>query len=222
MEIQVVKKVLNANDEIAQENREFFARNKVFVFNLMSSPGSGKTTLLVKTLNELMPEIKTGVIVGDICTTNDADRLAVSGAPVVQVNTDKFGGDCHLGAHVIKKAYLGMDTADLDLLIVENVGNLVCPAEFDMGEDKRGVVLSVTEGEDKPEKYPLMFQVCDVAILSKTDLLPYLEYDKDLAIKYMNTVNPKIPVFPLSSKSGEGFDAWLNWLKDAVKEKINK
>lgn len=220
MEIKVVRKVLDVNDTMAEENREFFAKNRVYVFNLMSSPGAGKTTLLTKTLGKLMPEIKTAVIVGDICTTNDADRLSKTGAPVVQINTDEFGGDCHLAAHVIKKAAKDIDLEAIDLLIVENVGNLVCPAEFDIGEDTKGVVLSVTEGEDKPLKYPLMFRVCDVAVLNKTDLLPYLDFDKDLVIKNMLTVHPGIPVFSTSAIKDKGLEPWIKWLKDRVNEKL--
>ncbi len=219
MEIQVVRKVLDVNDAIAEENRKMFAQNGVFVFNLMSSPGSGKTTLLVETLKRLSPRLSCAVIVGDICSTIDADRLATTGVPVVQVNTDEFGGDCHLAAHVIRSAVAALDLSAIELLIVENVGNLVCPAEFDMGEDRRGVVLSVTEGEDKPVKYPLMFRVCDMAILSKIDLLPHLDFSADLALKNIRSVNPKIPVFPLSTKTGEGFDAWMEWLEKEINAK---
>ncbi|MDI6795297.1 MAG: hydrogenase nickel incorporation protein HypB [Desulfatibacillaceae bacterium] len=219
MEVKVVRRVLDANETMAQENRQSFAEKGVFVFNLMSSPGSGKTTMLVETLKRLGKEIPTAVIVGDICTTNDADRLAQTGVEVVQINTDQFGGDCHLGAHVIRRACQDINLDAVDLLIVENVGNLVCPAEFDMGEDRKGVVLSVTEGEDKPLKYPLMFRVCDMAVLSKIDLLPHLDYDKDLAVKNINTVNPNIPVFCLSTRTGEGFDAWMEWLKNQVAAK---
>ena len=153
-EIKVVRRVLDVNEKMAEQNRKMFTEKGVFVLNVMSSPGSGKTTTLEKTLVRIASQIKSAVIVGDICTTNDADRLAVSGVPVVQINTDEFGGDCHLAAHVIEKAVGGLDLDDIDLLIVENVGNLVCPAEFDIGEDARAVVLSVTEGEDKPVKYP--------------------------------------------------------------------
>ncbi|MEW5734047.1 MAG: hydrogenase nickel incorporation protein HypB [Thermodesulfobacteriota bacterium] len=219
MEIKVVRKVLDANDIMAGENRAMFAKKGVFVFNLMSSPGSGKTTLLVETLTRLAGKVRAGVVVGDICTTHDADRLAVTGVPVVQVNTDEFGGDCHLAAHVIRRACEGMDLDDLDLLIVENIGNLVCPAEFDIGEDKRGVMLSVTEGEDKPIKYPLMFRVCDMAILSKVDLLPYLDYDPDLALRNITCVNAQIPIFQLSTKTGQGFEAWMSWLIGKVQAK---
>lgn len=220
MEIKVVRKVLDVNEKMAEQNRKLFTEKKVFVLNVMSSPGSGKTTTLQKTIARLMPDLKCAVIVGDICTTNDADRLAVSGAPVVQINTDEFGGDCHLAAHVIEKAALDLDLDNIDLLIVENVGNLVCPAEFDIGEDARTVVLSVTEGEDKPVKYPLMFRECDSAILNKTDLLPYLDFDIQLAKKYILDVHPDMPIFEISAKTGDGFDPWLDWLKQKVREKL--
>ena len=218
-EIKVVRRVLDVNEKMADENRRNFADNGIFVLNVMSSPGSGKTMTLEKTLAKIMPEYNSAVIVGDICTTNDADRLAVSGAPVVQVNTDEFGGDCHLAAHVIEKAAGGLGLADIDLLIVENVGNLVCPAEFDIGEDSRVVVLSVTEGEDKPAKYPLMFRVCEVALLNKIDLLPYLDYDKDKAVDYIHQVNPQMPVFEISARTEEGFEPWLEWLRGKVRQK---
>ncbi len=219
MEIKVVRKVLDANDTMAQQNRKMFSEKGVFVINVMSSPGAGKTTTLQKSLAKLMPELKCAVIVGDICTTNDADRLAGSGAPVVQINTDAFGGDCHLAAHVIEKAAANMDLESIDLLIVENIGNLVCPAEFDIGEDAKVVVLSVTEGEDKPVKYPLMFRVCDAAILNKTDLLPYLDFDIEQAKNYILQVHPNMPIFELSAKTNEGIEPWIDWIKAKIKEK---
>jgi hydrogenase nickel incorporation protein HypB len=157
--------------------------------------------------------------VGDICTTQDADRLALSGAPVVQINTDQFGGDCHLAAHVIERALSGIDLDAVDLLIVENIGNLVCPAEFDIGEDKRVVVLSVTEGEDKPAKYPLMFRQCDAMLLNKIDLLPYLDYDPNITLDSVAQIHPGMPVFQISAKTGAGFDHWLMWLRGQVKDK---
>lgn len=218
-EIKIVRQVLDVNAQMADRNRALFNKHGLFVLNLMSSPGSGKTTTLEKTLTMLAPEMNCGVIVGDICTTNDADRLAVSGAPVVQVNTDEFGGDCHLAAHVIEKAALTMELDQLDLLIVENVGNLVCPAEFDIGEDARAVVLSVTEGEDKPAKYPLMFRQCDVALLNKIDLLPYLVFDKDKAVDYIHQVHPGMPVFEISAQTEAGMEAWIDWIKDQVAAK---
>ncbi len=218
--IKVVRRVLDANDIMARQNRMLFEEKNVFVVNMMSSPGSGKTTILEKTLAHIMPDIRSAVIVGDICTTNDADRLAVSGAPVVQINTDEFGGDCHLAAHVIEKALGGIDLGGVDLLIVENIGNLVCPAEFDIGEDTRVVVLSVTEGEDKPAKYPLMFRQCDAALLNKIDLLPYLDYDRQAAIDFIHQVHPGIPIFEISAKTEEGFENWIEWLISKVIGKV--
>ena len=220
-EIKVARRVLDANEEMARRNRDYFDSRRIFVLNMMSSPGSGKTTTLEKTLVRIMPEIRSAVIVGDICTRNDADRLAASGAPVVQVNTDVFGGDCHLSAQMIEKAIEGIALDELDLLIVENIGNLVCPAEFDIGEDARVVVLSVTEGEDKPAKYPLMFRECDAALLNKIDLLPYLEYDRQAAIDFIQQVHPGMPVFEISAKTEEGFETWLEWLRDRVRRKCN-
>ena len=218
-EIRVVRRVLDVNDQLAQQNRAHFAAHGLFVLNVMSSPGSGKTTLLQKTIPQLLPDIRAAVIVGDICTTNDADRLAESGAPVVQINTDAFGGDCHLAAHVVASAAEGIDLNAVDLLIVENVGNLVCPAEFDIGEDARAVVLSVTEGEDKPLKYPLMFRQCDAAVLNKTDLLPYLDFDCRTAVDNIHQIHPGMPVFELSAKSGQGLEAWIVWIRDRVAAK---
>ena len=218
-EIKVVRRVLDVNERMAANNRRMFAEKGIFVINVMSSPGSGKTTTLEKTLARIMPEIKSAVIVGDICTTNDADRLALSGAPVVQINTDEFGGDCHLAAHVIEKAAGSLELDDIDLLIVENVGNLVCPAEFDIGEDARVVVLSVTEGEDKPVKYPLMFRECEIALLNKIDLLPYLDYDKQKAIDFIHQIHPDMPIFEMSAKTEEGLEPWLEWLRGKVGHK---
>jgi hydrogenase nickel incorporation protein HypB len=218
-EIQVVRRVLDVNDRMAEQNRRRFAEHNVFVLNLMSSPGSGKTTTLERTLSAIHPRIRCAVIVGDICTTADADRLAVSGAPVVQINTDEFGGDCHLAAHVIEGAAAGIDLHQTDLLIVENVGNLVCPAEFDIGEDARVVILSVTEGEDKPLKYPLMFRQCQLALLNKVDLLPHLDYDAQMAGDNIRQIHPGMPVLHLSAKTGEGFDPWLAWLESQVDDK---
>lgn len=219
MEIKIVKKVLDANLTVAEQNRKLFRDNRVFVINVMSSPGSGKTTLLEKTLTKLSSEIRAGIIVGDVSTTHDAERLARSGAPVVQVNTDEFGGDCHLAAHVIAKALENFDVKQLDILIIENVGNLVCPAEFDIGEDVKAVVLSVTEGEDKPVKYPLMFRVCDVAVLNKIDLLPHLDYDRQAAVNYIHQVNSGMPIFELSAKTEAGMEAWLNYIREKTKQK---
>ncbi|WP_372682731.1 hydrogenase nickel incorporation protein HypB [Desulfosarcina sp.] len=218
-EIKVVRRVLDANDVMAERMRTVFAEKKVFVLNMMSSPGSGKTTTLQKTLAHIMPNLRCAVIVGDICTTHDADRLAQSGAPVTQINTDAFGGDCHLAAHVVERAVADLDLDAIDLLVVENIGNLVCPAEFDIGEDKRVVVLSVTEGEDKPAKYPLMFRQCDATLLNKIDLLPYLDFDMDLARSSIAKIHPGMPVFEISAKTEAGFDGWIAWIEAAVDAK---
>jgi hydrogenase nickel incorporation protein HypB len=221
MEINIQKRVLEANENESEKLKRFFKEKNVFVLNVMSSPGSGKTETLVKTLNRIMPEIRTAVIVGDICTTNDADRLDATGAEVTQINTDKFGGDCHLAANLIESTAREFDLDNIDLLIVENIGNLVCPAEFDIGEDARTVVLSVTEGEDKPLKYPLMFRLAHSAILNKIDLLPYLDFDIDEAEKNIKEINPDMPVYRISATKEQGLDPWIKWLKDMVKSKIN-
>lgn len=219
MEIKIQKRVLEANESQAEKNRRYFKEKNVFMLNMMSSPGSGKTETLCKTLTKLMPGMRIGVLVGDICTSNDGDRLEKTGAKVIQINTDKFGGDCHLSASLVMDSAQRLGCDDIDLLIVENIGNLVCPAEFDIGEDARAVVLSLTEGEDKPLKYPLMFQVADVAILNKMDLLPYLNVDAGLASDNIKKVHPHIPVFQLSAMTEQGFEPWLEWLKIKVFEK---
>jgi hydrogenase nickel incorporation protein HypB len=220
--IQVVRNVLDANNMMAGQMRRRFNQKKVFVLNVMSSPGSGKTTVLVRTLGALMPQLRCAVIVGDICSTHDADKLAETGAPVIQINTDQFGGECHLAAHVIDTAVGTMDLDAIDLLIVENIGNLVCPAEFDIGEDLRVVMLSVTEGEDKPIKYPLMFRVCDAALINKVDLLPYLDLEaRDIHATVLQ-VHPDMPLFDISAKTGQGVDAWVAWLREKVDLKLNE
>lgn len=216
MEIPIERKLLDANDDDAEKNRIMFRSKGVFVLNVMSSPGSGKTTLLVKTIRHLQPDIRCAVIVGDICTTNDADRFSETGVEVIQINTDAFGGDCHLSAQRIREASSALSLDRVDLLIVENIGNLVCPAEFDMGEDAKAVVISVTEGEDKPLKYPLMFRVCDVTLYNKTDLLPHLDYDMPQAVSNIHRVHPAMPVYNVSARTEEGFAPWISWLKGKV------
>lgn len=219
MEIDINRNILDANEGDARENRAYFKEKNVFVLNVMSAPGSGKTTVLVQTLRHLEKDLRCAVIVGDISTDNDGRRLAETGVPVIQINTDAFGGDCHLSARRILDAASSLPLDAVDLLIVENIGNLVCPAEFDIGEDLRAVVISVTEGEDKPRKYPLMFRVSDAAIYNKTDLLPHLDYDMDKALEHIAHIHPGMPVFPLSARTGEGLVPWLDWLKGKVSEK---
>jgi hydrogenase nickel incorporation protein HypB len=220
--IQVVRNVLDANKMVADKLRHNFSHQKIFVMNVMSSPGSGKTTTLIRTLKQLMPDLRCAVIVGDICSTHDADKLSETGAPVVQINTDQFGGECHLAAHVIETAVSAMDLKEIDLLIVENIGNLVCPAEFDIGEDLKVVMLSVTEGEDKPIKYPLMFRVCEAALINKIDLLPYLDLTIGTIQQSILQVHPGMPIFNISAKTGDGFDDWIAWLTRQVEKKRGK
>ena len=215
MLINMVEPVLQANDAIAAENKALLEHQGVFEVNLMGSPGSGKTAILERTL-EALYSLRVGVIEGDITTTMDADRLARFGIPVAQINTEPFGGDCHLAAHVIKKALDSFDLSALDLLFVENVGNLVCPAEFEIGEHRKVVVLSATEGEDKPLKYPLMFRVCHAVLISKMDLVPYLDVDLAKLRGNINAVNPKLQIIQVSAKTGDGIESWINWLRAAM------
>lgn len=210
--INVVTRILAANDRVAEENRKRFADAKVKVINLISSPGAGKTALLEATLGRLKGSKKIAVIVGDIATTRDAERIAKYDVPVVQITTESFGGSCHLEASTIRQALDDIPLHGLDILVVENVGNLVCPAEFDLGEHAKVSMLSVTEGEDKPLKYPLAFQVADVVILSKVDLVPHLKTDMDALRANVRQVSPKARIIELSSQSGQGLDAWIDWL----------
>lgn len=209
LQIPVVRDILEANERIAAENRRIFDENKVFVLNLMSAPGAGKTSLLERTIDALSSEIKIGVIEGDIQSSIDAERLSKKGIPAVQINTD---GACHLDGNMIHGAFGHLDLKALDLLIVENVGNLVCPAEFNMGEDHKVMILSVTEGDDKPEKYPLMFHESSVLLINKIDLLPYIDCDVGRIKEVSLRINPNLEIFEISCKTGEGIDQWINWL----------
>jgi hydrogenase nickel incorporation protein HypB len=209
-EVSVEKNVLDENTRNAQANREQFAKRGVFVLNLMSGAGAGKTTLLEKTAQALKGRLRMAIIAGDLETRRDADRLAQHGIAVTQINT---GGACHIEAHQIAKACEQFDLSQLDLLIIENVGNLVCPAEFDLGETGRAMILSCTEGHDKPGKYPLMFKESQLMILSKVDLLPHTNFSVDAAIADARALNPKLEVLQLSSRTGEGLDAWYRWLE---------
>jgi len=215
LKIPVVKNILEANERISEENRKLFEKEKVAVINLMSSPGSGKTSLLECTIDAIKDRIRMGVIEGDIQSTRDAERILRKGIPAVQINTD---GACHLDSNMIRSALPNFDLSELDLLVVENVGNLVCPAEFALGEDHKVTILSVTEGEDKPEKYPLMFHESSVLLINKIDLLPYIdcdvEYIRDICLK----INPKLEIFEISCKTGEGIDGWAEWLLKQIKK----
>jgi len=216
MQIPVVRNILEANEKVAEELKSRFEQAKVLVLNLMSSPGAGKTTTLEKTLQALKDELKMAVIEGDLQTSNDAKRVAATGVQAVQINTD---GGCHLDANMVWAAVKKLDLTDLDVLFVENVGNLVCPAEFSVGEDYKITILSVTEGDDKPEKYPLIFAESRVMLLNKIDLLPYVDFNLDKAINFARMLNPKLEVIPYSARTEEGIDKWYNWLRQEVKRK---
>jgi len=206
--------ILAKNDRLAEANRTLFVAQGVFVLNLVSSPGSGKTSLLERTLSDLGQRCGFAVIEGDQQTDNDAQRIAATGVPVKQVNT---GAGCHLDAHMVGHALEGFDLPGLDVLMIENVGNLVCPATFDLGEHHKVVVLSVTEGEDKPLKYPAMFHHADLMLLNKVDLLPHLDFDVEQCKAFARQVNPNIQILEVSSKSGQGMDAWYAWLQQGGK-----
>jgi hydrogenase nickel incorporation protein HypB len=213
MKIIVVKNVLDANDRIAADNRALFDKKKIYVINLMSSPGAGKTTLVEKTILALQDRYRIGVIEGDIQDTYDAERVAKLGIPVVQINT---GGGCHLDGNMIREALPAFDLDQLDFLITENVGNLVCPAEFKIGENAKIMILSTPEGADKPAKYPLMFQESSVLILNKIDLMPYVDFNMEKAKKDALSLNPKLRIFAVSCKTSEGLQGWLDWLSGQI------
>ena len=219
MKIQVVRNVLEANEKLADQIRVRTNKSKTLLINIMSSPGSGKTTLLEKLIPILQKRgLKVGVIEGDITTTRDSERILPLGISVSQINTEPFGGDCHLGSEVIMPALDNFDLDELNVIFIENVGNLVCPAEFDTGADYNMVVLSTTEGEDKPLKYPLMFRVCHLAIVNKIDLLPYLDVDISRIESYIRQINPKIYIHNISAKSGEGISEIADWISERLKK----
>jgi len=209
MKVKVVSRILEANDRIAEENRRRFKEAGVFVANLMGAPGAGKTTLLERTIQALKPKLRIGVIEGDIVGTDDAERIGALGAPVVQINT---GGACHLDANMISEVLDELPLNELDMVIIENVGNLVCPAEFKVGEDIKMMVLSVAEGHDKPLKYPLMFQESAALVLNKIDLLPYMNTDINKMRNDSRALNPKLKIFEVSCTKGTGIDLWAQWL----------
>jgi len=216
MKIPIVRNILEANDRIAQENRDFFNENNILVINLMSSPGAGKTSLLEKTIDSLKGDIRIAVIEGDIQSCQDAERIALKGIPVVQINT---GGACHLDGNMIRETFGEFDFNELDLLIVENVGNLVCPAEFKIGEDFKVMILSIAEGDDKPSKYPLMFHESRVLLINKIDLLPYVECSIEKIKEDSLKINPHLTIFETSCKTGQGVDAWTIWLDGMVRKR---
>ncbi|MEW5770252.1 MAG: hydrogenase nickel incorporation protein HypB [Pseudomonadota bacterium] len=213
--VRIEQDILGKNDAYAAGNRKHFAEHGIFAVNLVSSPGSGKTSLLVKSIEMLAGKARVAVVEGDQQTSNDADRIRATGAPAIQVNTGK---GCHLDAHMVGHALQHLELPDDSLLMIENVGNLVCPAAFDLGEAHKVVILSVTEGEDKPLKYPDMFHAADLMLLNKVDLLPYLNFDVAKCVDYARRVNPKLQVMQVSATSGAGMEAWLAWLLAGLDE----
>lgn len=216
MKVPLVTKVLKANDMLASQSRSLFADKNILTINVLSSPGAGKTTLIKNTIMALKDEINIAVIEGDLQSTYDADIISSTGVQVVQINTN---GGCHLDANMVSKALEQINLDGINLLIIENVGNLVCPAEFDLGEDFKVMLLSVPEGDDKPLKYPLVFHESSALIINKIDLLPYVDCDIDKIKSESLRINPDISIFEVSCKNGEGLQAWFDWLKAKVKER---
>ena len=209
MEIKVLKNILSANDQIAKKNRELLDKNNVFTINIMSSPGAGKTSLILQTIKSLKGKTKIGVIEGDVSSSIDAEMVGKEGAPVIQINT---GGGCHLDANMVQNALGNMPLEDIELLSIENVGNLICPASFALGGHKRVILSSVPEGDDKPLKYPLMFHEADIVLLNKIDLLPYVKFDMETFSQALRGINEKVEIIPISCATGQGIDQWVSWL----------
>ena len=215
MQIDLHKPILDKNDALAAELRQRFAENHVYVVDLLASPGSGKTSTILATIDALRDEFNIAVIEGDIASSVDAEKIKAQGIPAVQINT---GGACHLESAMLKRAIDVLDLERLDLIIVENVGNLVCPTDFDLGENSKVMILSVPEGDDKPLKYPGVFQVSDAVILNKVDTLPVFDFDRDAFYTSVRNLNPKAPIFPIAATKGEGVEEWATWLAERVRE----
>ena len=215
MKIEVLKGITSANDAIAAQNRQILDKHKILTLNLMSSPGAGKTSLILQTIDRLKNELKLAVIEGDVASKIDADKIDKQGIPVVQINT---GAACSLEAQMITPALDKLPLENIDLLFIENVGNLICPAEFALGEHKKVVISSIPEGDDKPTKYPLMFTEADAVVINKLDLLPHLEFDLTGFCKTIEGLNPKVKIFEVSCKTGAGIDAWCSWISTEAKK----
>ncbi len=217
MKIKVVKDILDANEQIAQRNRRLLDSNNLFAVNLMSSPGAGKTSLILETMKGLKGKIKIGVIEGDVSSSLDAEVIAKKGVPVVQINT---GGGCHLDANMLSTALDSVPLKDIKLLLIENVGNLICPAEFTLGEHRRVLISSIPEGDDKPFKYPLMFHTADVVLINKIDLLPYLKFDLEAFSRVIKGMNQKVKIIPISCATGQGIEEWVSWLLSQMRHPV--
>lgn len=214
--IKVGEDILGANDEQARANKEKLDKTSVFTINIMSSPGAGKTSVILNTINNLKDKIKIAVIEGDVASSVDAEKVEAMGIPVVQINT---AGGCHLDANMVESAINNLPLEDIDLLFIENVGNLICPNAFSLGEDQRIMISSMPEGDDKPHKYPAMFADTDIILLNKTDLQPYLDFSFDAFKTTVTNLNSDVTIFPVSCKTGEGMDTWYGWLEEKVKSK---
>ncbi len=219
MKVEVLRSVTSANDIIANQNRQVLDKHGIFTINLMSSPGAGKTSLILQTIDHLKNELKLAVIEGDVASKIDADKIDKQGVPVVQINV---GGSCSLEAHMIGPALDKLPLQTIDTLFIENVGNLICPAEFALGEHRKVVIASIPEGDDKPTKYPLMFTEADAVVVNKLDLMPHLEFDLSGFRKVVKGLNPKVKIFEVSCKSGKGIDDWCSWLSGEVKKAVLK
>ena len=216
MEIKVLKNILSANDQIAEKNRGLLDKNNVFTVNIMSSPGAGKTSLILETIKRLKGKTRIGVIEGDVSSSMDAEAVGKEGAPVIQINT---GGGCHLDANMVQNALDNIPLPDIDLLFIENVGNLICPAGFALGDHKRAIVSSVPEGDDKPFKYPLMFHEADIVLLNKIDLLPYVKFDLKAFSQAIRSINEKLEIIPISCTTGQGIGEWVSWLRAQMNQR---
>ncbi|HEX3030417.1 MAG TPA: hydrogenase nickel incorporation protein HypB [Clostridia bacterium] len=214
MEIKVMTNIMDVNEKLAEENREFFRKKNITAVNIMASPGSGKTSTITKVIQNLGESIPISVIEGDIASSIDAEKMEQMGIPVVQINT---GGGCHLDAYMIKESAESLNIKEHSLLFIENVGNLICPSVFDLGEEIRLVIASVPEGHDKPYKYVSMFEAADVIVLNKVDLMPYIDFDKESFYKGVRAVNEKAPIFEISCKTGDGVKEFVKWLNERVK-----
>jgi len=216
MEIKVLKDILSANEQIAERNRQLLDSKGVFAVNVMASPGAGKTSLILETIKALKGKTRVGVIEGDISSSIDAEKIGKEGVPVIQINT---GGECHLDANMLSSALSNAPLQDIELLLIENVGNLVCPAEFNLGEHKKVLVSSIPEGDDKPFKYPLMFDVVGAVLINKIDLLPYLKFDTQAFSQAIRGINEKVEIFQISCVTGQGIEQWTSWLLNQMSKK---
>jgi hydrogenase nickel incorporation protein HypB len=217
--LTIKEDILGANDEKARTNQELVDKHHILMINITSSPGAGKTSLIMQTINRLKEHARIAVIEGDIASSIDADKVSKQGIPAIQINT---AGACHLDANMVQEALDNLDLDQTDLIVIENVGNLVCPAEFALGAHKQIMLLSVPEGDDKPYKYPLMFAEADVILVNKTDVLPYFDFDMGAFSKAVSGLNPAAPVFPISAKTGEGLERWFSWLEGALEGKTSR